>query len=85
MIRARFHAAEPDYRPSKWPLKHPYWCTGYGEGYSTIVAYADSEEQILEHWPEANNIDSEECDEYCFTERFPRPDWFQEPVEVSDR
>lgn len=31
MIRARFEANEGDYRPINWPVKHPYWCTGYGQ------------------------------------------------------
>ena len=77
MLRVRFHA--DDYRPVKWPVKHPYWCTGYGDDYAIVVAYADNEEEILENWPEAQNLDSEEVDEYLFTSRFPKPDWFSEP------
>ncbi len=76
MIRARFKANMNDYRPVKWPVKHPYWCTGYGTNYSIIVAYADNEAEILENWPEAQDIDIEEVDEYTFSERFPKPDWF---------
>lgn len=62
-----------------WPIKHPYWCTGAGDGYSIIVAYADDEAEILRNWPEAHDIDSEEVDGYAFTSRFPRPTWLQEP------
>jgi len=76
MIRARFKANMDDYRPVKWPVKHPYWCTGYGTNYSIIVAYADNEAEILENWPEAQDIDIEEVDEYTFSSRFPKPDWF---------
>jgi hypothetical protein len=36
-----------------------------------MVAYADSREQILELWPEATNIATEEVTEYVFTDRFP--------------
>ncbi len=75
MIRARFHANEADYRPVKWPVKHPFWCTGYGDGYSIVVAYADNVEEIMENWPEATELDIEECSGYTFTSRFPKPAW----------
>ena len=65
-----------DPRPVKWPPPHPYWVTGYGDDCAVIVFYADSEEQVLEHWPDAYDLDGEECDGYTFTDRFPRPDWF---------
>lgn len=77
MIRARFHANPDDYRPVKWPIKHPYWCTGSGDGYSIIVAYADNEAEILELWPEATQIDAEGVEGYTFTSRFRKPDWFE--------
>lgn len=76
MIRARFHANDDDPRPVNWPVKHPYWVTGYGDGYAIVVAYADDEEEILRNWPEATNIDAEEVDEYVFTDRFSKPNWF---------
>lgn len=78
MIRARFHANHDDPRPLNWPIKHPYWVTGYGDDYSTVVAYADNEEEILANWPEAHNIDVSYTDKYSFTDRFPKPDWFEE-------
>jgi len=89
MIRSRFKTQSDDYRPMNWPIKHPYWCTGSGGGfgddeddpeYSIIVAYADNEEEILSNWPEAYDIDSEEAEEYTFTSRFAKPDWFKEAV-----
>jgi hypothetical protein len=76
VIRARFHANKKDWRPINWPIKHPAWCTGYGEKYSIVVAYADDEAEIKRNWPEAKNIESEEVGEYSFSERFPRPTWF---------
>jgi hypothetical protein len=42
-----------------------------------VVAYADSEEQILELWPEAENLDYEECDDYTFTSIFSKPRWLE--------
>lgn len=77
MIRARFKANEDDYRPVSWPVKHPHWCTGYGDGYSIVVAYADDEDEILRLWPEADEIESEEAESYFFSDRFPKPDWFE--------
>lgn len=76
MIRARFHANESDPRPIVWPIRHPYWITGYGDGYSTVVAYADDEAEILRLWPEATHIDAEQAESYVFTERFAKPKWF---------
>lgn len=76
MIRARFKANPEDPRPVNWPIKHPYWITGYGEDHAIVVAYADDEEEILSNWPEATEIDSEIEETYTFTSRFPRPDWF---------
>lgn len=77
MIRARFSVRDPDYRPVVWPIKHPYWCTGQGDDYAVLVAYADDEEELLRNWPDADNIATEEVVEYQFTPRFPKPDWFQ--------
>jgi hypothetical protein len=76
MLRARFRANPDDYRPIKWPPPGPFWCTGSGEDYSIVVAYVQSEQQLLEFWPEAENIDAEPRDEFTFTSRFERPDWW---------
>ena len=82
MIRARFKVECEDYRPVKWPIKHPYWCSGYdADDNPILIAYADNEEQILELWPEAINIDSEKTSDYIFTSRFPKPDWFTQVSE----
>ena len=77
MIRARFYCNEDDPRPISWPIKHPYWVTGYGEGHAIVVAYADDEAEIKRLWPDAYNIDSEERTEYFFSDRFPKPEWFE--------
>lgn len=78
MLRVRFHANYDDPRPISWPVKHPFWITGYAgdESYSTVVSYADNLDYILTNWPEADNIDSQEVDKYEFSGRFPKPDWF---------
>ena len=79
MIRARFKANKDDPRPVRWPVKHPYWCSGYGGDYAIVVAYADDEDEIRRNWPEAEDIEATTVLEYHFTDRFPRPDWFKEP------
>ena len=82
MIRVRFKTDPNDPRPVKYPPPHPWWCSGFqGEGYSAyciVVAYADSEEQILEYWPDAEGLDvmNTDLDTYTFTDRFPCPEWF---------
>lgn len=84
MIRARFRANKDDYRSVNWPVKHPYWCSGEGHDYSIVIAYADDVDEILRNWPEATEIDFEERDEYTFTDRFPKPDWFDEKESVDE-
>lgn len=76
MIRARFHVNPDDPRPVCWPIKHPYWVSGEGDGYTIVVAYAEDEAEILRNWPDATDIDSDEADSYVFTSRFSKPDWF---------
>jgi len=77
MIRARFKANVDDYRPVSWPVNHPYWCTGYDYGFSVVVSYADSLDELMKLWPEATEVDYEEVDCYSFSERFPKPEWFE--------
>lgn len=78
MLRVRFRANRDDYRPVNWPVKHPYWCTGYGFSYSIVISYADNEEYIYNNWPEASDLDIEEVEGYVFTDRFEKPEWFEE-------
>lgn len=79
MIRARFKADPEDYRPVLWPPPGPYWCTGSGDDYSIVVAYAESEAEIRKFWPEAEDIDAEPATEYVFTDRFQKPEWWDGP------
>lgn len=83
MLRIRFRANIEDPRPVKWPVKHPYWVTGEsayagddGTAYATVVSYADDEQYIRDHWPEATHLEVQERVEYTFTSRFPKPEWF---------
>jgi len=77
MLRVRFQSTADDPRPVNWPIKHPYWITGEGEGYHVVVAYADDMDYIYANWPEAENYDAMETDHYTFNGRFPKPDWMK--------
>lgn len=82
MIRARFFVNKEecigDYRPLRWPIQYPYWCTGESAHYFVLVAYINSIEELKDLWPEASNIESEEVDKIFFSDRFPKPDWYKE-------
>lgn len=82
MIRARFYIkksdCDNDYRPVKWPIKYPYWCSAETYNSFVLVAYAEDEDSIKELWPEAYDIDVSEKDtEIKFTSRFPKPKWYE--------
>ena len=79
MIRARFLSNPKDPRPVNWPIKHPYWVTGYTDTNSVVVAYADDVNEIFRNWPDAKKLDATETQDYIFTSRFPQPDWFKIP------
>lgn len=87
MLRVRFYVpfdeCKGDYRPVKWPIKYPYWCTGENLSEFILVAYVDSMDELKELWPEAINAEAKECDEIVFSGRFPKPDWY-EPKEKKD-
>ena len=79
MLRVRFYANYPDWRPVKFPPPGPCWCSGFvmDGSASIIVAYVETEEQITEFWPEAHDIDIFERDvDVTFTDRFDKPDWW---------
>jgi len=80
MLRVRFKAYGDDHRPFNWPVKHPYWCSGYlGDSfYSIVISYADDIDYILKNWPEAIDLEVEEVNGYEFTDRFPKPRWFKD-------
>lgn len=82
MIRARFYIKKSDcgndYRPVKWPIKYPYWCSAESSNSFVLVAYAEDEDNIKELWPEAYDINVLEKDtEIRFTLRFPKPEWYE--------
>lgn len=89
MIKARFYIRKDDcnndYRPVKWPIKYPYWCSGESDDSFILVAYAEDEDNIKELWPEAYDINVLEKDtEVKFTLRFPKPKWYELQEERSE-
>ena len=84
MLRVRFKANYEDSRPVNWPVKYPYWESGFAadESYAIVISYADDEKYIMANWPEAKDLEVQEVDKFVFTDRFPKPDWFQEEKAV---
>ena len=80
--RHRFHANEDDYRPVIWPPLGPYWCSGYGDDYSIVIAYLPKGQNLLDYWPEADNVDTEDRNEITFSDRFPCPKWWDANTET---
>ena len=42
-----------------------------------MIAYVKSVEQLKEFWPEAADIDVDERVEITYTDRFPKPSWYE--------
>lgn len=60
--------------------KHPFWRLCDKDYWvASMLAYADSEEQILQYWPTAFLIKVQEANvtEYEFTSERPCPVWFK--------
>jgi hypothetical protein len=78
--RLRFRANLNDSRPVKWPPIGPYWCSGFNEDHSIMVAYfphGTSDKIIKEYWPEASGIERmQENVPLSFSDRFPKPKWW---------
>lgn len=78
-MRVRFHANTDDPRPVQFPPPGPYWVSGHAgdDSYAVIVAFVQTEAQITEYWPEADEIDVMQRDvPITFTARFAQPDWW---------
>ena len=80
-LRHRFHANVDDPRPVVFPPPGPWWCSGYAdygdEPHSIVVAYLPQDVDLLIYWPEAQNISTESRQHIVYTERFPRPEWWE--------
>lgn len=80
-VRVRFQANPDDYRPITFPPPGPFWCSGYGDDYSIVIAYLPKENwetRLKEFWPEADEISSvQEKNVIEFSSRFPKPEWWE--------
>lgn len=65
-----------DYRPLIFNPKYPWWCSGEGDDYAVIIAYLPKEENLLNYWDDAYEVDFSEEKEIVFTDRFPQPEYF---------
>jgi hypothetical protein len=77
--RVRFKTAADDPRPVEFPPPGPYWVSGYtGEEMeiSIVIAFLENEEQLSKYWPEATDADWTAVDGIYFTDRFPKPEWW---------
>ena len=78
MIRYRFKTkAVEDCRPLRdmADIGMPWWCTGIGEGYATIVCYLPEVFKLQHFWDDAFDIAQEHCDKITYSDRFPKPAW----------
>lgn len=77
-LRVRFHVNYPDFRPVLWPPPGPFWRSGIAgdDSYSIVIAYVRSEDQIKAFWPESEIDSVSEAEDIVFSERFPKPDWW---------
>ena len=78
--RHRFQTDPDDYRPVAFPPPGPYWCTGFTDEHSIVVAYLPKGEDLAKWWPDASGVETEEVEVIHFTDRFPCPDWYSAPA-----
>lgn len=78
MFKVRFLANANDYRPVSWPIKYPYWCSGYTGNEAILIAYVDEIDDIFKLWPEAKNLEYTEETEIVFSSRFVKPEWYNQ-------
>lgn len=82
-VRYRFKTKARDHRPLLFDRRFPWWCSGYGDDYATIVAYLPKNVDLRKYWDDAFDIDEEDVDAIVFSDRFPRPDWFMDETSAA--
>jgi len=87
--RHRFMTNADDFRPVKFPPPGPYWCSGYRfdddeprNNHAIVIAILPKDEPLATWWPDAEDVETTEIDVITFTERFPRPTWWQPQLTV---
>lgn len=85
-LRIRFKVPGDDYRPVVWPMPGPYWCSGYaGDGsYAVLVAFVRKRSEVKKFWPDAFEIEEsgQQNGPITFSDRFPKPDYWDEKTET---
>jgi hypothetical protein len=79
-LRVRFNTDADDCRPiyeGKTP-EGPWWISGSNDEGTVIIAFVKSEATLFKQWPEASDVDSQEVHEISFSQRFPKPDWWDQ-------
>lgn len=80
--RIRIFANLEDYRPVLWPPLGPYWCSGFNDKHSVVVAYVPhgtSLKEVQRYWPEVREVDTmQERIDLEFSSRFPKPEWYKD-------
>lgn len=86
--RYRFYTkSTEDYRPLIFNPQYPWWCSGYSLGgtidepeYSSavIIAYLPEDEDLTKYWDDASDVEFTEHEGIEFSDRFPKPDYFEE-------
>lgn len=66
-----------DYRPLIFNPKYPWWCSGQNDETATIIAYLPSSEHLSDYWDDASELESTEHDTIEFSDRFPKPDYYE--------
>ena len=83
-IRYRFKTkAIEDYRPllDMKSIQCPWWCSGEGSDYATIICYFPVGIDLFKYWNDAYDIEKEEKEEIVYTVRFLKPDYIDEVIE----
>jgi hypothetical protein len=65
-----------DYRPIEFNPNYPWWCSGTGDDHVVIICYLPKDEDLLQYWDDAYDIECESRGSIEFSERFPKPSYF---------
>lgn len=77
--RYRFKTASiDDPRPLVFNPKFPWWESGFNLTHATIIAWLPLSEDLSVYWDDATDIEFTEHKEIEFSDRFPKPEYFQE-------
>lgn len=82
--RYMFYTKEADFRPliDMKSIGMPWWCTGEYESHDgihhRIVCYLPKEENLLNYWPDAHEIEVQARDRIAYGGRYPKPEWLKQ-------